>query len=371
MKIGVLPDLTKKYILQYISEIEIMAYYLPLPISEIEKCLNTNHLVCSPLRNDEHPTCSVYIAKDGRPRFRDLAGYFWGDCYDVVGYRFFHNPKSSQGFAKILDQIAKDFLLHKYADEGTVLNKPQAAKRIPKYTEKTRPIITTQRRKFDHIDLQFWGKSKLFKKHLDSLWIYPVLNAWINGFHIYNFNYDDPCYEILIGKDETGFIHRKLYFPSRRRGESGKPRFMTNTNRMMGMHLVKKAEFGIITKAIKDVGAIKLKNVQSVSLAGEGILPMKSELNFLFSYWQRIYSLLDFDLTGIRTANKLRKLYNIQPLFLTNGRFNTIDFNAKDPSEFIEVNGWNNYSTIVDTLLDESYGWINTNDYYDFISYYF
>jgi hypothetical protein len=32
---------------------------------------------------------------------------------------------------------------------------------------------------------------------------------------------------------------------------------MTNTNRMMGMHLVKKAEFGIITKAIKDVGAIK------------------------------------------------------------------------------------------------------------------
>ncbi len=48
---------------------------------------------------------------------------------------------------------------------------------------------------------------------------------------------------------------------------------------------------------------------------------------------------MDFDLTGVKMANTLLKRYNIQPLFLTDGRFGTINYGAKDISDYIEING--------------------------------
>lgn len=48
---------------------------------------------------------------------------------------------------------------------------------------------------------------------------------------------------------------------------------------------------------------------------------------------------MDFDLTGVKMANTLLKRYNIQPLFLTDGRFGTRDYGAKDISDYIELNG--------------------------------
>ena len=52
-----------------------------------------------------------------------------------------------------------------------------------------------------------------------------------------------------------------------------------------------------------------------------------------------IFVLLDFDLTGIRMANKIRKEYPVVVLFLTNGRFGTKDYGAKDISDYIKIHG--------------------------------
>jgi hypothetical protein len=52
-----------------------------------------------------------------------------------------------------------------------------------------------------------------------------------------------------------------------------------------------------------------------------------------------IISNYDFDYAGVKSANKIRKLYDIQPLFLTNGKMNTIDFGSKDIADYICKNG--------------------------------
>ena len=88
-------------------------------------------------------------------------------------------------------------------------------------------------------------------------------------------------------------------------------------------------------------------------------------MNKINQYWSRKFCLTDFDITGIRIANKLRKK-GYEPLFLTNGRFNTWNYNAKDISDFIETYGYSKTKDLIEYLIDEYDNGL-TMDYYDFL----
>ena len=88
--------MTKDYVLERVSETEIMAKYLNIPVN-----LDGN-LVRSPLRADKKPTC-LFSSERGGIYFTDFSGDFRGDCFDVV------QRVKDCNYNIALEQIAIDF----------------------------------------------------------------------------------------------------------------------------------------------------------------------------------------------------------------------------------------------------------------------
>jgi len=65
--------------------------------------------------------------------------------------------------------------------------------------------------------------------------------------------------------------------------------------------------------------------------------------------FDNIVIMFDFDLTGIRSTNIMRKLYKIPYFFITNGRFGTVDYGGKDITD-VHKNDEKNVKLIKDEL---------------------
>jgi len=63
-------NITKKTILESISQISIFSVYFDLPINIIQHCIDTGELILSPIRIDRHPT--VGFRYDNRGKLKML-----------------------------------------------------------------------------------------------------------------------------------------------------------------------------------------------------------------------------------------------------------------------------------------------------------
>ena len=107
--------LTKQAILEKISQVTIFATYLNLSDKIVQNCIDSGELICSPLREDNHPTCGFKYDNRGKLKLRDFAGYYWGDCFDLVAlvmsnmYNKEYNVADKNDFIKILRHITFTF----------------------------------------------------------------------------------------------------------------------------------------------------------------------------------------------------------------------------------------------------------------------
>lgn len=342
MNLGILPNLTKDYILSKITQEQIFEKYLGIPVES-----NSTTLVRSPLRaNDNIPTCSFYYSENGKLRFRDWAGYFWGDCFDAVGYKLYVDSKDKKGFGVILDQIARDFRLHKYSDSlidtGSTFDEREANTKVKRKT-----IITFKGRIWNKWDADFWKSGNISSKNLEEARVYPCAYIWVNNNLIYNFKPNDPAYAYYFTPNDI-----KIYFPLRTTY-----RFIGNTNYLQGIDLLVPDRIGIITKSYKDVLSMRTFNLQAISPSSEStpISPIQwSKLKWTCNHW---FTLLDFDRQGVVMTNKLRKLYPVQPLFFGNFHFPKFSNkhyrafkNVKDFYDFVKIYG----KTATTCLIEEA-----------------
>lgn len=346
----------KDYILSKISQIELFSYYLPISISDIQDCLYKNKLICSPLRTDKNPTCGFYSDSKGKIRFSDFAGFFHGDCFDVVAYHKNLNASSSRDFNIILESIAIDFKLI----QGGILTNTVNVLNTNIYKKK-KAVIQVQPREWTVTDIYYFNKGGITTHTLDKMGVYPVYIAWINEEILYSFSFRDPCYAIRVGFYD-GIDNWKLYFPTR---ESH--RFITNNRYMMSMNLISKANFGIITKSFKDVAVFRQMGIQAIAVAGESIYPYLKEIEYIKSMWTHVFVLMDFDYTGIKMTKYLNKKYNFKYFFFTNGKFNTFNYEVKDAFEFTCMYDLNTLIELVKYIIENKN--TNTSDYYDFLNY--
>ena len=79
--------------------------------------------------------------------------------------------------------------------------------------------------------------------------------------------------------------------------------------------------------------------IPAIAPQAESIIPTQEQFEDLSKRFKNIYSLYDFDWAGVRSANKMRKVYGILPIFLTNGRFKSFNYGAKDPSDLLDKIG--------------------------------
>ena len=316
------PKLTKDYILSFISQEQIFEYYLGVKV-------DTNVLICSPLRADDNPSFGFKYVK-GRLRAKDFAGYFWGDCFDLVAYLNNLNANNRQDFYQILLIIARDFNLHKFENQDNHRVYTPDKLVIPK--EKSKLIIKIKVRDWNIGDAEYWNKKYgISRKTLGECDVYPCEYVWINNQPVYTYTKNDPAYGYFFGHDENKIENWKIYYPLRKRN-----RFISNEACVEGIRNLKDSDTIVITKSFKDVIVMKQYSIQAIAPHSETFLLPKEVIEKLELKYENIYSLMDFDRTGVTMANLLRKVYNIPPLFITNGRFGTINHLVKDFSDYVE-----------------------------------
>lgn len=363
--------LTKNYILSKVDQITIFSVYFNLPIETIQYCIDTGEFIVSPLRTDLHPTCGFRYDNRGKLKFKDFAGYFWGDCFDAAAYILSNIDKyknldvnSKEGFITVLRHITFTFKDIFYGTEKDPLISDNIKEALTKI-KKEKQIIELVIRGWNLNDENYWKQFNVDLQTLNINFIYPIeqfyINRKINPEPKYYYSEKDPCYGYILGKDRQGIYNIKLYFPNRNKSTT---RFITNCNHLEGIYQLEKDDYDIIilTKSTKDRVSISssLKMIQS--LYGEldinkiGLINIPHETYKLRDneyFWLRnklsdkgiIVSLMDNDRTGKIEANYLKKEYNILPLIIPK------QYQAKDFSELIMKNDKQKiYKLIINTI---------------------
>lgn len=361
-------NLTKQTILSKISQVTIFSNYLNLSDKLVQYCIDTGELICSPIRDDIHPTCGFKYDNKGKLKFRDFAGYFWGDCFDIVAlvmsniYNKPYNISNKEDFIKVLRHITftfKDIFYGKEKDINAI-NDINTAINVIKHKK---PIIELVVREWNHNDEKYWNTFGVSIKFLNLNFIYPVeqyyINRNINPEPKYFYSTNDPCYGYFLGKDSNGVNNIKLYFPKRNKNIT---RFITNCNHLEGIYNLDRNDYNIIviTKSTKDrvsIGSAIMKNlflygglikdrIGIINIPHETYKLRNNEYDWLQSKLTengKIVSLMDNDRTGKIEAIWLRNTYNIIPIIIPN------HYKVKD---FAELVANNNFKTISDLIIN-------------------
>lgn len=388
--------LTKQSVLAKVSQVTIMATYLNLSDKIVQYCIDTGELICSPLREDAHPTCGFRYDNKGKLKFRDFAGYMWGDCFDVVAHvmSFIYNKQydisKKEDFIKVLRHITFTFKDIFYGQEKDInlVNEINTAIVNIKHSK---PVIELVVRNWNTDDERYWEQFGVPLQFLNLNFVYPVeqyyINRKINPEPKYYYRANDPCYGYCLGKDRSGIYNIKLYFPKR---DKAITRFITNCNHLEGIYNLDKNDYDIIviTKSTKDrvsIGANVLKikslyggaikaNIGVINLPHETYRLRQNEYDWLQGKLNangKIVSLMDNDITGKHEAIWLRNNYKIIPLLIP------ANTNTKDFAEYVSkhnfecvsniiiqaINYINSYERKGDKLTWDSSEWNNTLPY--------
>ena len=345
--------LTKQLILSKVSQVTIFSTYLNLSDKIVQYCIDTGELICSPIRDDVHPTCGFRYDNKGKLKFRDFAGYFWGDCFDIVAlimggiYNKQYDISNREDFVKVLRHITFTFKDIFYGQEKDINLINEINTGIVAIKHK-KPNIELVVRNWNEYDKEYWGRFGVPLQFLNINFIYPVeqyyINRKINPEPKYFYRTNDPCYGYCLGQDRSGIYNIKLYFPNR---DKAVTRFITNCNHLEGIYNLDKTDYDIIviTKSTKDrvsLGAAILrinslyggvdKKVGVINIPHETYKLRQNEFDWLkgkLSDRGKIVSLMDNDSTGKHEAIWLRNNYQITPLLIP------VIYCAKDFAELV------------------------------------
>lgn len=349
-------SLSKKYILDKVSQISIFSTYFDVPVNVIQHCIDTGELILSPIRDDAHPTVGFRYDNKGKLKMRDFAGYFWGDCFDAVAYilsqtdKTFKSVGDKDTFIKVLRHITITFKDIFYG-ESVDPNMKGQIKQALEISRNTKPIIELVVRNWNEYDKTYWNTYGVTLQHLNVNFVYPIeqyyINRNTNPEPKYYYKVSDPCYAYYLGRDKNGINGFKLYFPERH-----KPlvRFITNCNHLEGIYNLSRNDYNyiVVTKSSKDRLSI---GCALLSLFPYGVLPnikigviniphetyrfRAIEIDWLqgkLVEGGKLVSLMDNDKVGIVEANYLRKSFNMIPLFIPK------DTGCKDFAEYYANN---------------------------------
>lgn len=358
--------LNKQSVLAKISQVTIMATYLNLSDKIVQYCIDSGELICSPIRDDAHPTCGFKYDNKGKLKFRDFAGYFWGDCFDVVAlimsyiYKKSYDVSNKEDFIKILRHITftfKDIFYGQEKDINLVNEINTAIVNI----RHSKPVIELVVRAWNENDKKYWEQFGVPLQFLNLNFIYPVeqyyINRKINPEPKYYYRSNDPCYGYCLGQDRNGIYNIKLYFPNRKKNIT---RFITNCNHLEGIYNLDRRDYDyiVITKSTKDrvsiganvrhiislYGQDKIGTVGVINIPHETYRLRQNEYDWLKSKLKdtgKIVSLMDNDRTGKLESIWLRNNYNIIPIIIPKGLC------AKDFAELASKTDTNNLYVLI------------------------
>jgi len=314
------PFITTNYVLNRTTQEEIFEYYLGVKVQ-------TKKNFKSPLRKDKFPSCRFKYFGNTLI-FKDFGGYFTGNCFSLVMHIF------KLSYKEALEKIVFDFSLNnkKIIYNNIILDDVN--------THKKPADIKIKKREFDEQDLKYWKQFNIDISILNKFNVYAIDTLWVNKRINYFHIKDDPAYAYYFG---NGFF--KIYFPLRK-----KYKFLSNTNITQGLlQLPKHGDTVIITKSYKDVMSLYSFGINAIAPQTEVLLPNQRLILKLKENYKKVLLFYDFDYPGIKSSNEAKRKYNIYPLFLTNGRFGSKNYGAKDFSDYVKSHSLKEVNELIKT----------------------
>ena len=322
---------TKELLLSKYPEETYMEYYLGIKVRK--------GLFISPLRKDNHPTCSFYRNKSGTLIFKDFSGEFYGDFVKVVMTKY--NCK----YYKALQIIANDFGIVKTPNlpksKGIINKHPE------KFESKEDTIIQVEVQDFTEKEISWWEKFGINKSILKKFNVYSCKNVFLNGKVIASTMEKNPIFG-YYGFKHDGIELWRIYFPKRKNY-----RFLSNwkANKIQGyLQLPKEGKLLVITKSMKDVMCLYSMGITAIAPNSENLFIQDNVLNDLKNRFKYIVVLYDNDRPGLYNLAKIRKSHpELNYVFIP------LKYGAKDISDFYKK--YKRKDTIL--LIKEYLQWLN------------
>jgi hypothetical protein len=285
------PNITKNFILSKLNQESIMQYYSGAAV-------NSKKLFCSPLRQDNHVTCSYYKSKSGILYMHDFATNEHIDCWNLVMRLYNCN------YYEALRIIAQDFNL-----VATTFAKTSSPKLVESLKETNPAKIQVQIKDFSKEELEWWKQFGISTKTLKKYKIFSLKNVFLNGELKFISSEKCPIYGYYFGKDKNGLELWKIYFPYNK--EKG-IRFINNLPKkiLQGYHqLPKTGDLLVITKSMKDCAAMHEFGIASVSTPSESTFISDKQLEEFKSRFKHLLVIYDSDKPGLHNMWMIRKRY--------------------------------------------------------------
>ena len=306
------PKITKEFLLSKNSEETYMSYYLGVPVKK--------GLFRSPLRSDNHNTCSFFRGRSGNLYFKDFAT---GQCLTFEGVVM---EKYHCTYPNALKIIAKDF---GYIQNSEV--KKQEIKIQPKFEGEKETFIQVEIKDFSESELKWWNSFGVTKQTLDKYKVYSIKTVFLNGNIYAQSTQHSPIYGYYFGKKEN-IEQWRIYMPKRKEF-----RFIGNvsTKTIQGYkQLPDNGKLLVITKSMKDTMLLSSLGIPAVAPNSETQFVSEKLLDEFRERFKNIVLLYDSDLTGVRFMNKIRKQYRDLIVCMIPRKYE-----AKDISDFYQKYG--------------------------------
>ena len=285
--ISLQPTITKDFILSKVNQESIMQYYTGTDV-------NSKKLFLSPLRVDNHVTCSIYKSKSGILYLHDFATNEHIDCWNLVMRLYNVN------YFDALRIIAQDFNL--IIGDFAKTSSPKIVQSL-KETESSE--IQVQIKDFSEKELNWWKEFGISKRTLKKYHVYSIYHVFLNGELKFTSSSKCPIFGYYFGKDKNHKDKWKIYFPTR-----DSFRFLNNINKkiLQGYkQLPKTGDLLVCTKSMKDVMAMYEFGIPAVATNSETLFINDKQLEEFKKRFKHILVLYDNDRPGKYNMSKIRR----------------------------------------------------------------
>jgi len=293
---SILPTVNRDWILSRVEQEQLMERYTNVPIKINEK-------FHSPFRKDESPSCVYYYNKAGKLFFRDFGKGRPMDCFEVACLI------NQCTFSEVLKIVTDDFNLIQAPVKKKDYGHLELARRIA--SEPTNmsiePYTLNGSWDLDHAGMSFWQSVGVTPATLKKFKVFQLNQAWVNDRIVYRHSSTSPGFAYWMGSDKY-----KLYFPLR-----DKVRFLQNTDIVQGYEqLPAEGPLLVITKSMKDTMLFHEYGVAACAPQSEVHPFADGVVDELKKRFKRIVLCYDYDYTGVKNTNKLRKQYDLEYSFV-------------------------------------------------------
>ena len=302
-------NLSKDYILSKIQEEEIWTHY-GVPAKK--------GLFCSKLRQDRHPTCSLFRTKNGKLVMKDFGSNWCGDCFAYVSALY------NISFNQTLRTIANDFGLIKSNLEK---HSAQCKYNGEKIEESKEAIIQVEVRDYQQYELDWWAKYGITENTLKKFRVFSCKNVFLNS-NLFHIETDKQLVFGYYGGIKEGTEQWRIYFPGRK-----KFKFISNwkASQIQGARMLPKegGDVLVITKSLKDVMCLYEYGIPAIAPNSENLFVTDKQFEKLKKAFKHIILFYDNDCAGVTGMNKIRKQHpEVISMFIPR------KYEAKDLSDF-------------------------------------